>query len=172
MSVIDTYKNLDSSNKFLVAFPFWLAVLFGLFYWGNYYSLSPIGECIDSAVRSIIMSILDSLLENPILGYDIVIDAKYRVVITPECNGLIPYLMILSAIVAYPCKMRSKVLFALSSFFIFFVVNIIRLYVVVWVVNSYGSSAFYLVHDVGGNLLLIATGAVIFLTYLGMCSAK
>jgi exosortase/archaeosortase family protein len=68
--------------------------------------------------------------------------------------------------------MRSKVLFALSSFFIFFVVNIIRLYVVVLVVNSYGSSAFYLVHDIGGNLLLIATGAVIFLTYLGKCSAK
>jgi len=118
------------------------------------------------------MQILNTLLSNPIIGYDIVINPKYRVVITPECNGLIPYLMILAAVVAYYCSLTKKIIYSITAFIIFFIVNIIRLYIVVIVVSKYGSNYFYMVHDIGGNILLIVTGALIFLTYIKACSAE
>jgi len=172
LSVIKAYKNLNASNRFLVNFPLWLLFLFGVFYWGKYWSYSPIGEYLDSTIRASIMPILDTFLDNPIIDYDIVINPKYRVVITPECNGIIPYLMILSAILAYPCKITQKIVWAILSFFIFFIINIIRLYIVAIVVSKYGTNWFYLIHDIGGNLLLIITGATIFLLYLKRCNVS
>jgi len=172
LSIVQRYKNLDSSNKFLILFPLWLLTLFGLFYWGNYYSLSPIGKVIDSAQRGIIMPILDTILQNPIINYDIVINPKYRIIITPECNGIIPYLMILAAIIAFSCQLKRKIIWAILSYIVIFVVNIIRLIVVVNVVNSYGTDSFYLIHDIGGNLLLILTGSGLFLLYIRGCFVK
>jgi len=172
LSIVDSYRELHESNKFLITFPLWLLFLFGVFYWGRFWSFSPIGEYIDSSIRSIIMPILDSLLDNPIIGYEIIINPKYRVVITPECNGLIPYLMILAAYLAYPCKLLTKIFYSIFAFLIFFIMNILRLYIVIVIVNNYGTNYFYLVHDIGGNLLLIITGAVLFLSYLKVCSEK
>ena len=172
MSVIKAYKNLESSNRFLIAFLFWLLVLFGLFYWGKYWSYSPIGEYLDKSIRSLIMPILNIIVDNPIVGYDIVINPKYRVLITPECNGLIPFLMIAAAIIAYPCNLLRKIKWLIFSFVMFFVMNILRLYIVVLVVSKFGSSYFYLVHDVGGNILLILTGALLFLPYLKGCNEE
>jgi len=166
VSIINRYKALDNQNRFIVKFIFWLIVLFGLFYWGRFWSYSPIGEYIDSGLRAIIMPILDALLDNSIDKYDILINSKYSVVITPECNGIIPYLMILAAILAYPCPAKRKFIYAISSAIIFFVMNILRLYIVVEVVNRFGANSFYLIHDIFGNLLLMATGAFIFLSYL------
>ena len=171
MSIVDSFRRLDASNRFLIAFPLWLLVIFGLFYWGKYWSYSPIGEYLDSSIRAAIMPILDLLFNNPIINYDIVINPRYRIVITPECNGLIPYFMILAAILAYPCGIKRKLIWAISAFLIIFIVNIIRLYIVVAVVNNFGTQYFYLVHDIGGNILLVATGAIIFLTYLKGCNA-
>ena len=171
MSIINSYRRIDASIRFLIAFFFWLLVLFGLFYWGKYWSYSPLGEYLDSSIRALIMPILDSLLKNPIINYDIIINPKYRVVITPECNGLIPYLMILAAIIAYSCQIARKIFWGLFAFIIFFVMNIIRLYIVVKIVNIYGTKYFYLVHDIGGNILLIATGAIIFMIYIKGCYA-
>ncbi len=169
MSITKTYKK-DSSNSFIIYFFIWLAILFGLFYWGKYWQYSPIGKELDISIRSLIMPILDTILNNPIIDYDIIINPKYRVVITPECNGLIPYLMILSAILAFNCNFIKKLIWGILAFFIFFIINIIRLYFVILVVNRYGPKYFYLIHDIVGNILLIITGAVIFLIYIKGCS--
>jgi exosortase/archaeosortase family protein len=172
LSIIDSYRKIDASIRFLIAFPFWLLVLFGLFYWGKYWNYSPFGEAIDSLIRSLIMPILDTILNNPIIDYAILINPKYRIIITPECNGLIPYLMILAAILAYPCRLSRKLFWGVLAFVIMFIMNIIRLYIVVEVVNIYGTKYFYLIHDIVGNMLLIITGALIFLRYLKGCSEE
>jgi len=169
VSIAKRYKNLDSSNKFLILFPLWLIVLFGLFYWGNYYSLCPIGKVIDSAQRGVIMPILDTVLSNPIVNYDIVINPKYRIVITPECNGIIPFLMILAAIIAYSCQKKRKIIWAVLSYFVISIVNLIRLILVVKIVDIFGVDSFHLVHDIGGNILLILTGSGLFLLYIRGC---
>ena len=169
MSIKNNWLNLSPNTKFIISYFFWFLILFGIFYWGKYWSYSPIGKIIDFYIRKEIMTILDSFLQNKILNYNIVINPKYHIVITPECNGLIPYLILLSAIVAYSCKIAIKIFWAILGFIIFFIANIIRLIVVVEVVNSYGSEAFYYIHDIAGNIFLIIIGMILFTSYLKRC---
>ena len=116
------------------------------------------------------MSVLDSTLDNQIQNFDIVINPKYHVVITPECNGFVPYYIYLAGVLAYSCTLKRKVIYGVVGYFIFTVVNLIRLYVVTQIVNKYGAGYFFLAHDIGGNLLLIITGMSIFWLYLKGCT--
>ncbi len=169
MSIIKKWQNLSASNRFLFAYPFWFLLLFGLFYWGRYWSLSPLGHFLDTFQRNIIMAVLDSVLNNKIVNYDIVINSRYHVVITPECNGFVPYFIFLAAVLAYPKSLKCKILWAVAGYFIFSIVNLIRLYLVTITVNNYGTDAFFLAHDIGGNLLLIIIGGIMFIGYLDKC---
>lgn len=166
MSIVEKWSSLNSQNRFVLAYPFWLAMLFGLLYWGHYWSYSPLGEIIDSYQRGWIMPTLDAILPNQIEKFDIIISKRYHVVITPECNGLIPYFIYLAGVLAYPKRLLIKFKWALLGFLAFNIANIIRLYIVVLVVNKYGDGAFFYIHDIGGNLLLIGVGAILFLRYL------
>ena len=172
MSIINKWHSLNDSNKFLIAYPFWFLLLFGVFYWGSYWSMSPIGQYLDSVQRDIIMSVLDSTLDNQIQNFDIVINSKYHVVITPECNGFVPYYIFLAGILAYSCSLKRKVTYAVLGYIIFSVVNLIRLYVVTQIVNKYGAGYFFWAHDIGGNILLIMTGISLFWLYLKGCSKE
>ncbi len=169
MSIIKKWRQIPPSNRFLIAYPFWFLLLFGLFYWGKYWSLSPVGQFLDSIQREIIMGILNALLDNKISNYDIIINSGYRVVITPECNGLVPYFIFLAAVLAYPKELKCKIIWAVIGYLVFSVVNLIRLYLVTQAVNSFGADIFFLAHDIGGNLLLIVTGGFMFLKYLDGC---
>ena len=112
------------------------------------------------------MEVLDAILPNRFIDYDIVINPKYHIVITPECNGLIPYFIYLAGVLAYPKSWILKLKWAILGLIVFNIANIIRLIVVVMVVNSYGGDSFYYIHDIGGNILLIAVGSLMFLGYL------
>ena len=166
MSIIDKWHSLDAQNRFLIAYPLWFAFLFALFYWGKYWSYSPIGEIIDNYQRAWIMEALDAILPNRIIDYDIVINPKYHIVITPECNGLIPYFIYLAGVLAYPKSWFLKLKWTVLGLIIFNIANLVRLVVVTLVVNKYGSSSFYYIHDIVGNIFLVILGSVLFLGYL------
>lgn len=169
MSIVSKWRSIDSYNRFLILFPFWLLALFGTLYWGRFWSYSPIGEMLDSSIRSVIMYILDALVSQPIRGFDIIMNPKYHIIITPECNGLIPYLMLLAAVVAYGCNLSRKIFWAIASFVALFIANIFRLWAVIVVVDKFGADSFYYVHDVGGNILLVTIGSALFLGYIRGC---
>ena len=166
---VEKSSTQDSSKRFLLLYFFWLLILFAIFYWGSYWSASKLGYYIDYYQRDFIMQILDSLLDNKIVNYDIIINPKYHVVITPECNGLVPYFIFLAGVLAYRCNFFKKLLWLLGGYIIFSLINLIRLYAVVEIVNRFGGKYFFIAHDIGGNLLLVATGAICFLIYLKSC---
>jgi len=169
LSIISWWRSLDASNKFTIAYPVWFLTLFGLFYWGHFWDLSAIGQYLDSLQREMIMWVLDSTLDNQINNYDIIINSQYHVVITPECNGLVPYFIFLAGVLAYPFSIKCKILWGIAGYFVFTVVNLIRLYLVTILVNKYGGDNFFYFHDIGGNLLLIVTGGFMFIKYLSSC---
>ena len=169
MSIVKKWHSLDRYNRFLISYPFWFLLLFGLFYWGKYWSLSPIGEYLDHLQRDFIMMVLNTLLDNKIVNYDIIINPRYHVVITPECNGFVPYFIFLAGILAYPCSIKNKIFWAILGYVIFTFVNLLRLYIVTEAVNKWGADIFFYIHDIGGNLLLIITGAALFFKYLNSC---
>ncbi len=161
---------MSASRRFLLFYPLWFLALFGLFYWGRYWSFSPIGEAIDGALRELIMHILQAILPNKIEGYEIIINPKYRVVITPECNGMVPFLIYFAGVLAYPKTLLCKFVWGVLGFVAFMFFNLVRLIVVVLVVNAFGDGAFFWVHDIGGNILLVGVGSMLFLAYLYRCS--
>jgi len=169
VSIVKKWHSLSPSNRFLISYPIWFLTLFGIFYWGKYWDYSIIGKVVDSTIRDIIMAILELFVNEPIVNYDIIMNPKYHIVITPECNGLIPYFILLAAILAYPCSIKRKLLWLISTFFIFFIANIIRLITVIEVVRRFGAESFYYIHDIGGNIFLVAVGSILFLRYLKGC---
>ncbi len=172
MSIGSRWRALRASDRFFIAFPIWLLILFGLFYWGRYWDLSPIGRVIDNAHRTVIMALLDNTLANRIIGYEIVISPHFRIVITPECNGLVPYYIFLAAVLAYPNHWWCKLKWAFIGYIVIMATNFVRLVAVTEVVNSFGAASFYYVHDIAGNLFLIIVGSLLFLLYLRGCHAK
>ncbi len=167
MSIIDRWKRLDKYLRFLILYPFWFIILFGIFYWGEYWDLSIIGKAIDSALRTQIMDILKLFINNKVVNeFEFIINPQYSVVITPECNGLIPYFIFLAAILAYPSSISLKIIWAFLGFVLFFIINIIRLIVVIYIVNIFGYESFFYIHDIGGNLLLIGIGLLMFKGFL------
>ncbi len=169
MSIREWWSDAKASDKFFIAYPFWFLFLFGLFYWGRFWDLSPLGEWLDSLHRSVIMAVLDAMLSNRIIGYEIVINSHYRIVITPECNGLIPYFIYLAAVLAYPCGGWRKLRWAVLGYIVITLLNFVRLVGVSEIVNGFGESSFYFIHDIVGNLLLIVTGSLLFLFFLKGC---
>ena len=172
MSIVERYRDLSASQKFFIAYPIWFLALFGLFYWGRFWDHSFLGKLIDSAHRAVIMQLLDNTLANRIVGYDIIINPKYHIVITPECNGLVPYFIYLAAVLAYPMQRLCKLKWAVIGYFVIMVANFFRLVAVTEVVNGFGAKSFYYVHDIGGNILLIVVGSLLFLSYLKGCNVK
>jgi len=166
LSIREKWHSIDAQNRFLIAYPLWFAALFALFYWGKFWSYSPIGEVIDHYQRAWIMAVLDAVLNNAIVDYDIIINPRYHIVITPECNGLIPYFIYLAGVLAYPRSWLLKFKWAILGLIVFNIANIVRLIVVVWVVNRYGDGSFYYIHDIGGNIFLVTVGSFMFLRYL------
>jgi len=166
VSIIKRYKELDENNKFLIAYFLWALFIFGIFYWGKYWSYSPIGKIVDFYQREWIMQALEWILPNQISSYDIIINPKYHIVITPECNGLIPYFILLAAILAYPKRWIKKIKWAIIGLIIFNIANLLRLVVVVMVVNRYGGDSFFYIHDIVGNIFLMTIGALLFYLFL------
>ena len=171
MSIGSWWQSKRASDKFLIAYPLWFLLLFGLFYWGKYWDYSILGEWIDSLHREVIMVLLDAVLPNHIIGYEIVITPHYRIVITPECNGLVPYFIYLAAVLAYPCSTMRKLFWALLGYFVIMFANFVRLVAVTEVVNGFGAKSFYYAHDIGGNILLVVVGSMLFWFFLKGCSS-
>ncbi len=171
MSIIEKWRSLDSQKRFLLSYPFFFLLLFGLFYWGKYWQGFEFARTIDIFHRDIIMQILALVVDEPIKNYGILF-GNHRLLITPECNGLIPFLMLAAAILAYPSSLKLKIKWTLIAYISFMIINIIRLIWVYFAMKIFGVDSFYIAHDIIGNILLIALGAFIFFQYLGSIYAK
>ena len=167
MSIKEKWHTLDSQKRFLLSYPFFFLLLFGLFYWGEYWQGFEFAKAIDIFHRDTIMQILSLVVDEPIKGYKVLFDNHTRLVITPECNGLVPFLMLAAAILAYPSSIKLKLKWLLIAYISFMVANIVRLIGVYFAIKSFGVESFYIAHDIIGNLFLIALGAFIFFQYLG-----
>jgi exosortase/archaeosortase family protein len=167
MSIVKRWQELEPSKRFLITYPLWGAIIFGLFYWGKYWSLSPIGEFLDLYQRGWIMEALRIFIPNEIIeSYRVVINPKYHIIITPECNGLVPYFIFLSGVLAYPKSWLKKLKWGVIALILFNIVNFLRLVVVILVANNYGYKSFFYIHDIAGNFALILLGTYLFRRYL------
>ena len=101
------------------------------------------------------------------MGIDIMINPHYKIIINQACNGMIPILLLCAAILAYPSRMTSKILWISVGYVVFSFVNVLRILLVVYFVKQEeGQGNFYWSHDIMGNALLMGVGLGLFITFI------
>jgi len=155
-------------KRFIALYFFFLGVLFVLFYAPT----SEVSQMLNNAQTTLTLNALNFFLEDGQLkGVDIWINPYYKIVITQACNGIIPILFLYASILAYPSSVRHKILWMFLGYILFFVVNIVRILLVVYVTqNGEGHGDFYWSHDIIGNSLLMLTGLGLFIAFIKSAS--
>jgi exosortase/archaeosortase family protein len=139
-----------------------------------YSPVSFIAVWVNEGQTYITLETLDFFLKPKQLnGVDIWISKEYKIVITQACNGMIPILFLYASILAYPSRWREKIKWMFIGYVLFFVVNIVRILLVVYVTeNGKGKGDFYWSHDFIGNVLLLTTGLGIFIAFIKSNTGK
>lgn len=149
-------------KKFVYSYLLLLPIMFGVLYW----NLSPLAEFVNHYQTKMLLFFLDmGLKDGQLQGIDIMISPRYKVIITKACNGMIPYLLLLSSMLAYPASWSHKFLWAIIGYMVLVIVNIIRLFIVVYCVTKTPSN-FELSHDIFGNLLFMSFGLLLFYIFI------
>ena len=148
-------------KKFAYVYLALLPLLFGLLYW----DLSPVAEFVNHYQTKLTLYFLEIGLEKGQLqGIDIWINPHYKVIVTKACNGTIPILVLLAAILAYPIDWVHKLWWAVIGYLVLTTINIIRLLMVAHFVKVQPDLPLY--HDLFGNILLMITGLLLFYLFL------
>ena len=155
-------------KRFIALYFFFLGVLFVLFYAPT----SEVSQLLNNVQTTFTLKALNLFLDpDQLKGVDIWINPYYKIVITQACNGMIPILFLYASIMAYPSTVRHKLFWMVLGYILFFVVNIVRILLVVYVtVNGQGQGDFYWSHDIIGNSLLMLTGLGLFIAFIKSAS--
>jgi len=81
--------------------------------------------------------------------------------ILDECNGLAPFLFFLAAILAYPAAQKDKIIWILISYFMFILLNAIRIDGILYHVIEYPED-FIFVHEVIGRYSMAFIPLILF----------
>ncbi len=157
-------------KRFIAFYFLFLGVFFVLFYAPT----SQLSQMLNDIQTHLTLSALNLFLApEQLKGMDIWINTSYKIVITQACNGMIPILFLYASIMAYPSTFNHKLLWMLLGYVLFFVVNIVRILLVVHVTeNGKGQGDFYWSHDLVGNTLLLITGLGLFIAFIKSTSKR
>jgi len=156
-------------KRFTALYFLFLALLFTLFYANT----SIISTLINDGQTKLTLTFLKLFLEpGQLQGIDIWIDPHYKIIINQACNGMIPLLMLWAALLAYPASWLHKAAWMLVGYAVMIILNIIRILMVVAVTMDHGQSAFYWIHDILGNALLMGGGLGVFILFIKSTSNK
>ena len=151
------------AQRFVLMYFVWLGVLFGFFYW----EYSPLAVLPNELLRRGLLLILDAGLPAGVVqGSDIWINPHYKLVIEKACNGMIPVLMYLASIFAFPASWGRRIAWGIMGAAVMLLLNIARLFMVTWFVMQGGRESFSLSHDVFGNAIFMVAGLVMFYLFI------
>lgn len=157
-------------KRFIALYFLFLGLLFTLFYAPT----SQVSQWLNDAQTYLTLNALNFFLApEQLKGVDIWINTSYKIVITQACNGMIPILFLYASIMAYPSTFKYKLLWMFLGYILFFVVNIVRILLVVYVTEyGKGQGDFYWSHDLVGNTLLLITGLGLFIAFIKSTSRR
>jgi|GEM_PF-2624608 len=119
---------------------------------------SSISIFINEQQRQLILFLLDfGLAPNQLRGDEIVMSDYYRLIITKACNGVIPVLLYISMVWAYPRRsILDRVSWTLYGYIVITLINVARILFVVAVVQE-ERGRFAFTHDIVGNFIFMVT---------------
>ncbi len=151
-------------KRFIALYFLFLIGLFTVFYADT----NIVSTSINDAQTALTLFFLNLFLEPAQLkGIDIWITPHYKIIIDQACNGMIPILFLFAAILAYPSAWWHKIIWMGTGYVLFSLVNVLRILLVVYFVGQEeGQGNFYWSHDLLGNVLLMAVGLGVFVTFI------
>jgi len=154
---------MPMAQRFVLFYLIWLGVLFGLLYW----DLSPLAYAPNEWLRLKMLAALEwGLPPGQVRGSDIWINPHYKLVIEKACNGMIPALMYLASVLAFPAGWGRRIVWGAVGAAVMLGLNLLRLFVVTWVVMRTGQSGFFYIHDLAGNALFMVAGLGMFYAFV------
>jgi exosortase/archaeosortase family protein len=151
------------ARRFVLNYLVWLGILFGLFYW----EVSPLAHLPNEWLRLKLLAFMEWILPpGQVRGSDIWINPHYKLIVEKACNGMIPVLMYLASIFAYPASWKRRMLWGAAGSVILLLLNVVRISLVTFVVMEGGRKSFSLSHDVFGNALFMAAGLGLFYAFI------
>lgn len=130
-------------------------------------NINPISEFLNEYQTNLTMFFLSFFIDNNIIeGTTVIINSAYKVLITDECNGLLPLISIFSAILAYSAPIMHKIKWLIYIYVVYFIINVLRILIVIYVAFEYGYKSFFWTHDIFGNGLLISFGLLSFYFFI------
>jgi exosortase/archaeosortase family protein len=149
--------------RFILAYFGWLGILFGLLYW----DLSPLSQLPNDLLRDGLIHTMEALLPpGQVKGWDIWINPHYKLIIEKACNGMIPVLMYLASIFAFPASWKRRIVWGIGGSVLLLVLNVVRIRMVVYFVTEGGRRNFSLSHDLLGNGLFMVVGLGLFFLFI------
>ena len=151
-------------KRFIAFYFISLAFLFMFFYADT----NPLSTYLNEAQTALTLLMLNPFLDpSQLQGSDIWINPNYKIIINQSCNGMIPILFLIAAIIAYPSAVRYKILWMITGYVVFSLVNTLRILLVVhFVEQEEGRANFYWSHDLLGNTILMITGLALFIAFI------
>jgi exosortase/archaeosortase family protein len=149
--------------RFSIGYGVWAGLLFALFFVEGYSPLFAVNQ-LQTQLTTLITQGWAQMLALPlqIEGPTLRLPNGMNLHIVHECNGLVPFLLYLAAILAYPTGWKSKLLWALGGYVALQVINTLRMLLITLVVLE-DKSLFHLAHDwVGRYAVALLTVALFF----------
>jgi exosortase/archaeosortase family protein len=149
-------------KKFLFLYWFNSIILFAILYW----DISPIADIVNT-IQTDFISYLTSLIlpTNQMQGNNIIINQHYHLIIEKACNGLIPYLLFLASIIAFPSDIKHKLIWTVVGYITIIGINIFRIWLITKLVLQEEEN-FSFAHDFIGNTLLIFSSLLLFILFV------
>ena len=151
-------------KKFIASYFLFLAILFTFFYADT----SVISNALNDGQTKLTLYFLKLFLEpGQLKGIDIWINPHYKIIINQACNGMIPILFLWASILAYPSGIWHKIVWMITGYLLFSLVNVFRILLVVhFTEQEAGQANFYWSHDLVGNSILMAVGLGLFIAFI------
>ena len=133
--------------RFAIGYGIWVSLLFILLYIEGLSPLFFISE-MQTQLTIQLTEIWISFFHIPVIqqGDTLILEHGMQLQILHECNGLVPYLLLISAILAFPTSLKSKVLWMVIFYGLLLVINMLRIYLITLVVID-SPDLFKISHD-------------------------
>jgi len=152
--------------KFIFKYSVWLSLLFLLIHFESYSPLYFLNAW-QTQITIYLTYVWVDVFNIPVqmLGNSLYFSHGLKLVILDECNSMLPLLMFISGVLAYPSDCHNKIYWMTLGYFVVSIVNLARIYLVTYIVLD-NASHFHLAHDYLGRFLILVTTFLLFYTFV------
>ena len=159
---VSRYQTLHPLWRFVFRYLVWVTLLFSFLYFKNF---SPfiIVNTLHTDLSIYLTGLWINLFKIPIeiSGATLMYTHGLELKILDECNGLAPFLFYLAAILAYPAKVKYKVVWIVFGYLILMIANAIRIDWILYHVIAHPED-FKFVHEVVGRYVIAMIPLILF----------